>query len=294
MADQALVVAKRSGRDRVVAYRTLAQSPVINRCGDDLASLLQGVPARDVMTAVVAPLNANHTVATASNYFLRFRIPSAPVVDDYGKLVGVLSEKDLMSIMLGPRWWTVPIRDVMKKNVVCYEEETPALAIYEFLARVVIRGVVIAKHGCPTGLITRGCLLRFFMNLLAARRTDGVFPEVDAAASELVERMGHASVHDRIAKTVRSLAAEARDMESRLNAKQGDLVPCVVGGASRVQELVIDLLAISRYAQEFEQLAPEATTQTGAQVSGAMRFTIDQTATDDTTERCGISAEVVP
>jgi diguanylate cyclase (GGDEF)-like protein len=118
MADQALVVAKRSGRDRVVAYRSLAQSPVISRCGDDIASMLHGVPARDVMTSVVAPLNCNHSVATASNYFLRFRIPSAPVVDDNGQLVGILSEKDLMSIMLGPRWWTIPIKDVMKKNVV--------------------------------------------------------------------------------------------------------------------------------------------------------------------------------
>ena len=49
-------------------------------------------------------------------------------------------------------------------------EETPALAIYEFLARVVIRGVVIVKHGRPTGLISRGCLLRFFMSLLASRK----------------------------------------------------------------------------------------------------------------------------
>jgi hypothetical protein len=165
--------------------------------------------------------------------------------------VGVLSEKDLMSIMLGPEWWAVPIKDVMKRNVVCYEESTPALAIYEFLARVVIRGVVIVKQGSPTGLITRGCLLRFFMNLLAARKTDGVFPEVDATASQLVERMGHVRVQDRIAKTVRTLAAESRDMELRLSDgdHDHDLVPLVVGGATRVQELVTDLLAISRYAQ---------------------------------------------
>jgi diguanylate cyclase (GGDEF)-like protein len=293
MADQALVVAKRSGRDRVVAYRTLSQSPVISRGGDDLASLLQGVPARDVMTAIVAPLNANHTVATASNYFLRFRIPSAPVVDDNGQLVGILSEKDLMSIMLGPRWWTIPIKDVMKRNVVCYEEETPALSIYEFLARVVMRGVVIAKHGCPTGLITRGCLLRFFMNLLAARRTEGVFPEVDAAASELVERMGHSTAADRIAKTVRTLAAEARDMESRLSSSEGDLVPCVVGGASRVQELVIDLLAISRYAQEWGEEKPAEESQPGAQVSGAMGFALSQPAADEPIDSAGLTPEIV-
>ncbi len=270
MADQALVVAKRSGRDRVVPYRSLTHGPLPSRDGDDLASLLKEIPARDVMTAIVAPLNENSTAATAANYFLRFRIPSAPVVNDGGQLVGILSEKDLMSIMFGPRWWTTPIKEVMKRNVVCYEEETSALTVYEFLARVVIRGVVIVNNGCPTGLITRGCLLRFFMNLLAARRTEGVFPEVDAAASELVERMGHTSAHDRIAKTVRSLAAEARDMESRLSTQDGELVPCVVGGASRVQELVIDLLAISRYAQTWDVSRLEVAS--GSQVFGAEHF----------------------
>jgi hypothetical protein len=160
----------------------------------------------------------------------------------------------------------------MKRNVVCYEEETPALAIYEFLARVVIRGVVIVKHGRPTGLITRGCLLRFFMNLLAARRTEGVFPEVDSVASERVERMGQGRVDDRIAQTVRSLAAESCDMERRLGEYHDDLVPCVVGGASRVQELVIDLLAMSRYFNGSEEDRLTSMGQ-GAQAIGASRFT---------------------
>jgi hypothetical protein len=174
--------------------------------------------------------------------------------------------------MLGAGWWTTPIKDVMKRNAVCYEEETPALAIYEFLARVAIRGVVIVKHGCPTGLITRGCLLRFFMNLLAARQTEGVFPEVDAAASELVERMGHVRVHDRIGQTVRSMAAEACDMEWRLTAHDADLMPAVVGGASRIQELVIDLLAISRYAHEWSAIDGEPSPGPLSQGIGALQL----------------------
>jgi predicted transcriptional regulator len=212
------------------------------------------------------------------------------VVDGDGRIVGILSEKDLMSIMLGPRWWTIPIKDVMKRNVVCYEEETPVLAIYEFLARVVIRGVVIVKHGCPTGLITRGCLLRFFMNLLAARRTEDVFPEVDSAASDLVERMGQGRMHDRIAQTVRTLAAEACDMEFRLTEPGIDLLPCVVGGASRVQELVIDLLALSRYAQDDKSVDPQ-TGPLSAQVAGAMRFAIDAAVVN---AACGEAADHAP
>jgi hypothetical protein len=61
-------------------------------------------------------------------------------------------------------------------------------------------------------------------------------------------------------------------MESRLGDSSDDFVPCVVGGASRVQELVIDLLAISRYAQSWDssQIEPRES----AEVSGAMRFAL--------------------
>jgi len=275
MADQALVAAKRSGRDRVVAYRNLTLTAALDQGDGGVTALLQGIPARDVMTSIVAPLNENQMIATAANYFLRFRIPSAPVADDQGRLVGILSEKDLMAIMLGQHWWTMPIKEVMKRNVVCYEEDTPTLAIFEFLSRVAIRGVVIVNDGCPTGLITRGCLLRFFMNVLAARKIEGVFPEVDAAASELVERMGNCQPLDRVGQVVHSLSAEVEDLEARLARHNGDLLACVVGGASRMQELVIDLLAISRFEQvpsDQDAVRPQASDP--PQVSGAIQFAV--------------------
>jgi diguanylate cyclase (GGDEF)-like protein len=273
IADQALVAAKRSGRDRVVAFRNLTLTAALDRGESDAAALLEGIPARDVMTAIVAPLNENQTIATAANYFLRFRIPSAPVTDDAGRLVGILSEKDLMAIMLGQNWWTMPIKDVMKQNVVCYEEATPTLSIFEFLSRVAIRGVVIVNNGSPTGLITRGCLLRFFMNMLAVRKIEDVFLEVDAATSELVERMGKGQPRDRIGQVVHSLSAEVEDLEGRLTRHDSELLACVVGGASRMQELVIDLLAISRFAyspgssESFRQQSSES-----PQVSGALQL----------------------
>jgi hypothetical protein len=216
------------------------------------------------------------------------------VVDDDGQLVGILSEKDLMAIMLGPNWWALPIKEVMKRNVVCYEEETSALAIFEFLSRVVIRGVVIVKQGSPTGLITRGCLLRFFINLLATRRIEGVFPEVDRAAGELVERMGNLSPRDRIAQTVRSLAAEACDMEWRLTNEDADLLPCVVGGASRMQDMVIDLLAISRFAAD----GPAAATADrlagrASQAIGAAAFTADSGLLDMSSQSGCIDREML-
>ena len=108
--------------------------------------------------------------------------------------------------------------------------------------------------------------------MLAGRKIEGVFPEVDAVASELVERMGNLSPRDRITQTVHSLAAESEDLESRLEENPHELMARVVGGASRIQELVIDLLAISRFADgpPAGQGNPEA--DGASQVIGALQF----------------------
>lgn len=246
-ADQALLVAKRSGRDRVITCRSLLQTSVPGSDSKDPAELLRGIAARTVMTSLVAPLHETDTVATAADYFLRLRIHTAPVVDDRGQLTGILSERDVMAVMLGKDWWKTLIKDAMKQNVVCYEEQTPAFSIYEFLARVTIRSVVIVNRGRPTGLISRDSFLRFFINTLAVNRTAEIFPEIDAAERALLDLTLQLPPEERIAQTVRQMVTEASDLERRLAVEQpGELAPNVVGGASRMQELANDLLAMSR------------------------------------------------
>lgn len=263
MADQALLVAKRSGRDRVVNYHMLSETKPKSSCGTSPSVMLQDVAARQVMTTLVAGLHQHDTVDVASRHFLRFRIAIAPVIDDDGKLVGVLSEKDVMAAMLQPNWWQLQIADVMKTNVVCYEEETPALSIYEFLCRVTLRAAVIVKNGAPTGLITRGSLLRYFINSLWVRgqmesdQSNVLRGETSAAKSPSAE------MQRRILQTVRAVNDEALDLRERLAEVQQEplsqeLVPCLVGGASRIQELANDLLACSRFAGELTDPAEHA------------------------------------
>jgi diguanylate cyclase (GGDEF)-like protein len=250
-ADQALLVAKRSGRDRVITCRSLSQTEVPGTESKDPTELLRGIAARTVMTSIVAPLHENDTVATAADYFLRLRIYTAPVVDDQGLLTGILAERDVMAVMLGKDWWTTRIKDAMKQNVVCYEEQTPALTIYEFLARVSIRSIVIVNRGRPTGLISRDSFLRFFINTLAVHRTGKVFPDIDEAERALRDLTAQLPPEDRIVQAIRQMAAEAEDLERRMAIEDSqDLVPCVVGGASRMQELVNDLLALSRFLDD--------------------------------------------
>lgn len=241
-ADQGLLCSKRSGRDRVTAYQTLSEA---DEHGIDLQSaqeaLFKDVCARDVMTPLVASVREEETIGQAAEFFLRSRVNSSPVVDAEGRLTGMLSEKDLMAAVVSLDWWTRPVREVMKPNVISYSEDTPVRAIYDFLCRVSLRRIVIVEEGRPTGTISRGTLLRWFRNLVISR---GLLADHDSTAPAV-------DPHDsrqRLVDTAEELSSQAALLQRRLADEGDDLTPLIVGSASGIQELVNDLLAYSRFA----------------------------------------------
>jgi CBS domain-containing protein len=52
--------------------------------------------ARDVMVSPVVIVKPSSSVKEVAKIFLERRISAAPVIDDQGKLVGIVSEGDLM------------------------------------------------------------------------------------------------------------------------------------------------------------------------------------------------------
>lgn len=245
-ADQALLCAKQSGRDRVIRYESLTDASNFRLDdSDEHGDLFRGITARHVMTPLVACLREDKTIGHAAEYFLRSRISSTPVVDAEGKLVGMLSEKDLMASLVSLDWWHKPVREVMRPNVICYEEDTPIRTIYEFICRVSFRRVVIVDEGRVTGTISRGTLLRWYRNLVI---TKGLLDSEVAATGEHELDPHHSK--ERLAETARELALHATRLQDRFLDDADDFVPYVVGGATQMQELVNDLLAYSRYANE--------------------------------------------
>lgn len=242
-ADQALLCAKRSGRDRVVRFESLTDSGELElHDGERQGSLFRGILARHVMTPVVACLRESQPVAHAAEFFLRSRINSAPIVNDDGKLTGILSEKDLMAALVSLDFWKQSIREVMKPNVICYEADTPIRTIYEFLCRVSIRRVVILEEGQPIGTISRGTLLRWFRNTVFA---NGLLNPMHIP---VVEGADPYQSRERLTGTAEELSGQVVGLTQRLRGGESDLMPHVVGGVTRMQELLDDLLAYSHYA----------------------------------------------
>ena len=238
-ADQALLCAKQSGRDRVVCYESIHSAEGLPESAD---GLFAGITARDVMTPLVACVRESMIVGQMVDFFLCSRISSSPVVDGEGKLVGFVSEKDLMAAMAALECWSHPVAEVMKRNVITYEEEAPIQTIYDFLCRVSIRRVVIVRRDVPTGTISRGTLLRWFRNQVIGRGL------MDAAAGESCDVADSRWHGQCLVQTASTIAATASRLEDELARRPGEQMPLVVGTSTRIQELVNDLLANAREA----------------------------------------------
>jgi two-component system cell cycle response regulator len=240
-ADQCLLFAKGAGRNRVVAASSMRDSM------DDLfdgRQPLADILARDVMSALVLTLRQDDAVRTAADFLLQLRLGSAPVVNDEGRLVGIVSEKDLMMLSMNEKIWTQPVSSIMKTNVVCYEETTPAKEILDFLCRVSIRRVVVVKDGHPTGIIDRGSLVRWIQNWMFAHGQEDADYSVEHCRefTDTLHNLAHA------------LATRGVELSRHLASNEDDLVPFVIGEATRMQELINDLLGQCGPTQTARQL----------------------------------------
>jgi len=233
-ADQALQVAKNAGRDRVVHFADLSRSGDIPSNNDYFEEPFQELRAHDVMTTPVACLSGTDSVRSAVDFFLRFRISSTPVVDDEGCMIGILSEKDCIAIMHRPRSWQMTVAEVMRPNVVCYNEDTPVKLIYDFFCRVSIRRVIIVKDRRPVGVISRGTLLRWYSHWTNRRLHNAPIASVPAVSRAHVQQMAD------------FLAEEAASVRDKLRSAPEFTVPVILDGATRIQELTTNLLAASR------------------------------------------------
>lgn len=139
--------------------------------------------ARDVMTSPVLTVKAETPVAEVAAFLLEHRISAAPVEDENGRMVGIVSEGDLMrrpetGTERHPSWWLALLsdarqdareylkshglhaRDVMSRHVVTVDEEAPLEKIADLLEKHGIKRVPVMRGEKVVGIVSRANLLR--------------------------------------------------------------------------------------------------------------------------------------
>ncbi len=232
LADQALGVAKESGRNRVVRFSTLVDGGPDCLDRPAVYAPLEKAFARDVMATAVYCPREHDTVGRVAGMLLQLRLNAAPVVNDQSRLIGIISENDLLAVTALSPCLNTPIGKCMKTNIVQYDEQTPAKEVFRFLTRASVSRVVVVREGRPTGVISRATLLRWLRNWFYLHRQSASVPDTPAAT----RRRGILTAADAAGD---SLAA----LRSHLASHDSDIVPCAVAEATRLENIAQDILA---------------------------------------------------
>lgn len=127
---------------------------------------------RDVMTADVRTLREATPVEDALDLLITHHISGAPVVDDRGRLVGVITEADLLKLFWEHQARTVG--EVMTRNPESFHVDAPLSEVVDCLMTHHFRRVLIRdQDNVCVGLISRSDLMPSILANLKARRARG-------------------------------------------------------------------------------------------------------------------------
>lgn len=108
--------------------------------------------ARDIMTRKVCTIHPGASAQEAAQLLDQMRISGLPVVDEDGKIIGIITEADIISKVdrEGLR-----VADIMSHEVTFVSEETSVSEIAMLLTDRKIKRVPVVNDGKLVGIVSR-------------------------------------------------------------------------------------------------------------------------------------------
>jgi CBS domain-containing protein len=151
--------------------------------------------AKDIMTVNVVSVSQDTPIHEVVGLLLKYRISAVPVIDRARKVVGIVSEGDLLrpegTSRAGAQrpWWLEAIFSgqtvayetaggrtaggAMTRNVVTVDEDTPLYEIAGLLERHQIKRVPVVCDGRLAGIVSRANLLHGLANTIIDHHEPG-------------------------------------------------------------------------------------------------------------------------
>ena len=120
--------------------------------------------AKDIMNKIVTAAKKNTIGRDLAVKLLSGMYSGLPVVDDKGKVVGVVSEFDLLkAIRSGKALEQVTAGDIMSKNPICVTEDTSIDHIIDLMTKHNIIRVPVVRNDTLVGVISRFDILNIIV-----------------------------------------------------------------------------------------------------------------------------------
>lgn len=144
--------------------------------------------ATDIMTRTVITATPKTEVREIVDLMMQNRISAVPVVDDAGRVIGMVSEGDLMRRVENATdrrdsWWLSALfsarndvdayvksrgrraEDIMTRDPITISEDTPLYKIAQTLEKKHIKRVPVVSNGKLVGIVSRSNLLQGFSTM---------------------------------------------------------------------------------------------------------------------------------
>lgn len=189
---------------------------------------------REVMTTPVVTVPRTWTVKQAINLLYTEDITAAPVVDEDGRMVGIVSEMDLLrgEFEADPRAYLRPmaqpespppttVEQVMTPKVRTARETEDAMELVDLMLTTGVKSVPVLREGEPAGIVSRRDLMGILAHGDQRIRDDVVAALRDLSAETAGTRV---AVHDGIVE----LSGDPDERSARIAEAITRTVPGVV------------------------------------------------------------------
>ncbi len=109
--------------------------------------------ASDIMTRKVCTIHPDASAQEAAQLLDRMRISGLPVVNAESKIIGIITEADIISKVNKEG---LLVRDIMSNDVITIDEETPVNEIAMLLTERKIKRVPVIGNDKLVGIVSRG------------------------------------------------------------------------------------------------------------------------------------------
>lgn len=142
------------------------------------SSSLMNVMCKEVMKSLVASVNVNEKISTARSIMYEYDISNLPVVDEVGRLIGIITARDIVFTYVQPeesvtqgeitgesvRIWDTPVKNLMDVELLTARGEDPLISLIKSFRRLNKEICIIEKCTENFNVITPMEIIALLLN----------------------------------------------------------------------------------------------------------------------------------
>jgi len=122
---------------------------------------MRDLKAANVMVSPVVSARVNTSARDVALQLLAGRYSGMPVTDDEGKILGIITELDLLdAVAAGKNLTRTPVEAIMTNNPITADADTPISQVLAKMREAHILRIPISEGGKLVGIVTRYDILK--------------------------------------------------------------------------------------------------------------------------------------